>query len=94
MGAQQRVFKAKINSTKSLRKIFKAMELIAASRIQKAIGRVKAASPYANALTRAVSAVATQSNVDHTLTTEPDEIRRAAVAVSYTHLTLPTTPYV
>lgn len=81
MGAQQRVFKAKINSTKSLRKIFKAMELIAASRIQKAIGRVKAASPYANALTRAVSAVATQSNVDHTLTTEPAEIRRAAVVV-------------
>lgn len=81
MGAQQRVFKAKINSTKSLRKIFKAMELIAASRIQKAIGRVQAASPYANALTRAVSAVATQSNVDHTLTTEPAEAKRAAVLV-------------
>ncbi|WP_101650763.1 F0F1 ATP synthase subunit gamma [Brevibacterium ihuae] len=81
MGAQQRVFKAKINSTKSLRKIFKAMELIAASRIQKAIGRVQAASPYANALTRAVSAVATQSNVDHTLTTEPVDAKRAAVLV-------------
>lgn len=81
MGAQQRVFKAKINSTKSLRKIFKAMELIAASRIQKAIGRVQAASPYANALTRAVSAVATQSNVDHTLTTEPVDAKRAAVVV-------------
>lgn len=81
MGAQQRVFKAKINSTKSLRKIFKAMELIAASRIQKAIGRVKAASPYANAITRAVSAVATYADVEHTLTTEPDNIRRAAVVV-------------
>lgn len=81
MGAQQRVFKAKINSTKSLRKIFKAMELIAASRIQKAIGRVKAASPYANAITRAVSAVATHADVEHTLTTEPETIRRAAVVV-------------
>lgn len=81
MGAQQRVFKAKINSTKSLRKIFKAMELIAASRIQKAIGRVKAASPYANAITRAVSAVATYTDADHTLTTEPELIRRAAVVV-------------
>ncbi|MDK8345755.1 F0F1 ATP synthase subunit gamma [Brevibacterium sp. UMB1308A] len=81
MGAQQRVFKAKINSTKSLRKIFKAMELIAASRIQKAIGRVKAASPYANAITRAVSAVATYADVEHTLTTEPETIRRAAVVV-------------
>lgn len=81
MGAQQRVFKAKINSTQSLRKIFKAMELIAASRIQKAIDRVKAANPYANALTRAVSAVATQSNVEHTLTMEPETVRRAAVLV-------------
>ncbi|WP_349828979.1 F0F1 ATP synthase subunit gamma [Brevibacterium litoralis] len=81
MGAQQRVFKAKINSTKSLRKIFKAMELIAASRIQKAIARVQAAGPYADALTRAVSAVATQSNVDHTLTTEPEKVHRAAVIV-------------
>lgn len=81
MGAQQRVFKAKINSTSSLRKIFKAMELIAASRIQKAIDRVKAANPYAKALTRAVSAVASQSNVEHTLTTEPESIRRAAILV-------------
>ncbi|GAA2002587.1 F0F1 ATP synthase subunit gamma [Brevibacterium samyangense] len=81
MGAQQRVFKAKINSTKSLRKIFKAMELIAASRIQKAIARVTAAGPYADAITRAVSAVATQSNIDHTLTTEPAEIKRAAIVV-------------
>ena len=81
MGASQRVFKAKINSTSSLRKIFKAMELIAASRIQKAIRRVKDATPYANAITRAVSAVATQSNVDHVLTTEPENVRRAAVVV-------------
>ncbi len=44
MGAQQRVFKQKIRSTQSLRKIFKAMELIAASRIQKAIARSQAAS--------------------------------------------------
>lgn len=81
MGAQQRVFKAKINSTKSLRKIFKAMELIAASRIQKAINRVKAANPYANAITRAVSAVATHTDIGHTLTKEPESLRRAAVVV-------------
>ena len=81
MGAQQRVFKQKIRSTSSLRKIFKAMELIAASRIQKAIARSQAASPYANALTRAVSAVASESNVDHVLTSEPESIGRAAVLV-------------
>lgn len=81
MGAQQRVFKQKIRSTQSLRKIFKAMELIAASRIQKAIARSQAASPYANALTRAVSAVASESNVDHVLTTEAESVTRAAVLV-------------
>jgi F-type H+-transporting ATPase subunit gamma len=81
MGAQQRVFKQKIRSTQSLRKIFKAMELIAASRIQKAIARSQAASPYANALTRAVSAVASESNVDHVLTTESENVKRAAVLV-------------
>lgn len=81
MGAQQRVFKAKINSTSSLRKIFKAMELIAASRIQKAIARAQGATPYANALTRAVSAVATLSNVDHVLTTEREVMKTAAVLV-------------
>jgi F-type H+-transporting ATPase subunit gamma len=81
MGAQQRVFKQKIRSTQSLRKIFKAMELIAASRIQKAIARSQAASPYANALTRAVSAVASESNVEHVLTTESENVSRAAVLV-------------
>ena len=81
MGAQQRVFKQKIRSTSSLRKIFKAMELIAASRIQKAIARSQAASPYANALTRAVSAVASESNVDHVLTSEPENVSRAAVLI-------------
>lgn len=81
MGAQQRVFKQKIRSTSSLRKIFKAMELIAASRIQKAIARSQFASPYANALTRAVSAVSSESNVDHVLTTEPESVSRAAVLV-------------
>ena len=56
------------------------MELIAASRIVKAQQRAQAAAPYARALTRAVSAVATYSNVDHPLTTEPEDVKRAAVA--------------
>jgi F-type H+-transporting ATPase subunit gamma len=81
MGAQIRVYRQKIASTSSLRKIFKAMELIAASRIGKARSRVAASMPYANAITRAVSAVASQSEIDHPLTTEPEQIRRAAVLV-------------
>ncbi len=81
MGAQIRVYRQKINSTTSMRKIFKAMELIATSRIGKARARVASSLPYANAITRAVSAVASQSEIDHPLTTEPEQVRRAAVLV-------------
>ena len=81
MGAQLRVYKQKINSAQTTKKITKAMELIAASRIQKAMGRVRASSPFARAVTRAVSAVATHSNVDHPLTTEREVIRRSAVVI-------------
>jgi len=81
MGAQIRVYRQKISSTSSMRKIFKAMELIATSRIGKARARVAASLPYANAITRAVSAVASQSEIDHPLITEPEQIRRAAVLV-------------
>ncbi|RAX50103.1 F0F1 ATP synthase subunit gamma [Arthrobacter sp. AQ5-05] len=81
MGAQIRVYRQKIASTTSMGKIFKAMELIASSRIGKARARVSASLPYANAITRAVTAVASQSEVEHPLTTEPESIRRAAVLV-------------
>jgi F-type H+-transporting ATPase subunit gamma len=81
MGAQLRVYKQKISSAQTTKKITKAMELIAASRIQKAMGRVRASSPFARAVTRAVSAVATYSNVDHPLTREPEVIRRSAVVI-------------
>jgi F-type H+-transporting ATPase subunit gamma len=81
MGAQLRVYKQKIASAQTTKKITKAMELIAASRIQKAMARVRAASPFAQAVTRAVSAVATHSDVDHPLTREPEQIRRSAVVI-------------
>lgn len=81
MGAQIRVYRQKIASTTSTRKIFKAMELIATSRIGKARTRVAAALPYANAITRAVSAVSSQTEIDHPLTTERGQVRRAAVLV-------------
>jgi F-type H+-transporting ATPase subunit gamma len=64
-----------------MKKITRAMELIAASRIIKAQQRAQAAAPYARELTRAVSAVATFSNVEHALTTEPEDPKRAAVLI-------------
>jgi F-type H+-transporting ATPase subunit gamma len=57
------------------------MELIAASRIIKAQQRAQSAAPYARELTRAVSAVATYSNVDHPLTTETTDSNRAAILI-------------
>lgn len=81
MGAQLRVYRSKIRSAQTTKKITRAMELISASRIQKAQQRVAATTPYSRAVTRAVSAVATFSNVDHILTTEPEKIERAAIVV-------------
>ena len=81
MGAQLRVYRQKIKSAQTTKKITRAMELISASRIQKAQARVAASGPYSRAVTRAVSAVATFSNVDHILTTEPEKVERAAVVL-------------
>ena len=81
MAAQLRVYRQKIRSAQTTKKITRAMELISASRIQKAQARVRASTPYARAITRAVSAVATYSNVDHILTTEPETIDRAAIVI-------------
>lgn len=81
MGAQIRVYRQKIASTTSMKKIFKAMELIATSRVGKARDRAQAASPYAEAITRAVSAVASQDDVDHVLTQKVTEPKRAAVLI-------------
>jgi F-type H+-transporting ATPase subunit gamma len=68
MGAQLRVYRRRIRSVNATKKITKAMELIAASRVVKAQQRVAESTPYAEAITRAVSAVASFSNVDHPLT--------------------------
>ncbi|MEY3029270.1 MAG: hypothetical protein RL198_667 [Actinomycetota bacterium] len=81
MGAQLRVYRQKIKSAKTTKKITRAMELISASRIQKAQGRVAASNPYTRAVTRAVSAVATYSDADHPLIREPEQYRRTAVVV-------------
>ncbi len=81
MAVSLREYRARIKSVESTKKITRAMELIAASRIIKAQQRAQAAAPYARELTRAVSAVATYSNVDHPLTTETAESNRAAILI-------------
>lgn len=79
MGAQMRVYKRRIKSVTATKKITRAMEMIAASRIVKAQRRVAASEPYATELTRAVTAVAEGSDTRHPLTTEAEQPTRAAV---------------
>jgi F-type H+-transporting ATPase subunit gamma len=79
MGAQLRVYKRRIRSVSATKKITKAMEMIAASRVVKAQRKVTASTPYATELTRAVTAVGTGSNTKHPLTTEVESATRAAV---------------
>src|SRR5512141_2923415 len=81
MAVSLREYRARIKSVESTKKITRAMELIAASRIIKAQQRAQQASPYARELTRAVQALVTYSNVDQPLTTEPENPQRAAVLI-------------
>jgi len=81
MAVSLREYRARIKSVESTKKITRAMELIAASRIIKAQQRAQQAAPYARELTRAVSALVTFSNTDHPLTTEPEDPKRAAILI-------------
>ncbi|ACU70142.1 ATP synthase F1, gamma subunit [Catenulispora acidiphila DSM 44928] len=70
MGGQLRVYRRRIASVKATKQITRAQELIATARIVKAQQKVAASTPYAEEITRAVSAVASRSNASHALTTE------------------------
>src|SRR6476660_8007098 len=79
MGAQMRVYRRRIRSVNATKKITRAMELIAASRIVKARARVDASRPYAEELRKALSEAASSTRVDHPLLTPGVNPQRAAV---------------
>lgn len=81
MSGKQREYRGRIRSTQSLKKIFRAMELIAASRIGKARERVGMAAPYTRAIQRSISSVAYHSDTDHPLTSERPDSNRVAMLV-------------
>src|SRR5919109_3870201 len=81
MAAQIRVLRRRIRSTQSIKKITRAMELIATSRIMKARARVEASRPYAEQITAVLSELATHSALDHPLLVEREQPKRAAVLV-------------
>jgi F-type H+-transporting ATPase subunit gamma len=81
MAAQIRVLRRRIRSTQSIKKITRAMELIATSRIMKARARVDAARPYAEQITAVLTELANNSALDHPLLVEREQPKRAAVLV-------------
>ncbi|NKE59121.1 F0F1 ATP synthase subunit gamma [Lentzea sp. PSKA42] len=82
MGAQIRELRQRIRTVNSTKKITKAYELIATSRLAKAQTRVAASRPYADEITNVLSALAEASaNLDHPLLSERENPKRAAVLV-------------
>jgi F-type H+-transporting ATPase subunit gamma len=79
MGAQLRVYRRRIKSVQSTKKITKAMELIATSRIVKAQARMAAARPYAEELTRALAALGKDKSLQHPMLTGVENPRRTGV---------------
>src|SRR5207253_9914731 len=78
---QERILRRRIRSVQSTKKITRAMELIAASRIVKAQQRVAASTPYSEAITETVTIVASSTSTVHPLTTERDDPGKVAVLV-------------
>jgi F-type H+-transporting ATPase subunit gamma len=81
MAATLRELRGRIRSAGSIKKITKAQELIATSRIAKAQARLKSARPYATEITRMLTTLASEAALDHPLLVERDEPKRAGVLV-------------
>jgi F-type H+-transporting ATPase subunit gamma len=81
MAAQIRVLRRRIRSTQSIKKITRAMELIATSRIAKARARVDESRPYAEQITMVLTQLAQRAALDHPLLVERENTKKAAILV-------------
>jgi F-type H+-transporting ATPase subunit gamma len=79
VGAELRVYRRRIRSVESTKKITKAMELIAASRIIKAQARMNSAKPYAQELRSALARLSGDPTLAHPMLTGVDTPRRAGI---------------
>jgi F-type H+-transporting ATPase subunit gamma len=79
VGAELRVYRRRIRSVESTKKITKAMELIAASRIVKAQNRMNAAKPYARELRHALAELSGDKSLSHPMLTGVENPRRAGI---------------
>ncbi len=81
-GGQERILKERIRSVRATKKITRAMELIAASRIVKAQARVAAAVPYSEQITEVVKDLAAGgASADSPLLAGRDEIKHTCYVV-------------
>ena len=79
-GGQERILRRRIRSVQSTKKITRAMELIAASRIVRAQQAIAAARPYVAQIRQVVADLARDPEARrHPLYREPEEARRAAI---------------
>jgi F-type H+-transporting ATPase subunit gamma len=81
MAATLRELRGRIRSAGSIKKITKAQEMIATSRIGKAQARLKEARPYSVELTRVLTTLASEAALDHPLLVENPEAKRVGVLV-------------
>jgi len=81
MAATLRELRGRIRSAGSIKKITKAQELIATSRIGRAQNRLQAARPYAFEITAMLTNLGNEAALDHPLLVERDEPKRAGVLV-------------
>jgi F-type H+-transporting ATPase subunit gamma len=81
MAATLRELRGRIRSAGSIKKITKAQELIATSRIAKAQARVQAARPYSSEITNMLTELASASALDHPLLVARESPKRAGVLV-------------
>jgi F-type H+-transporting ATPase subunit gamma len=83
MAATLRELRGRIRSAGSIKKITKAQELIATSRLPKAQNRLESARPYAFEITRMLTTLAGEAALDHPLLVErPDSTRAGVLVVS------------
>lgn len=81
MAATLRELRGRIKSAGSIKKITKAQELIATSRIGKAQARLQSARPYAFQITAMLTTLSAEAALDHPLLVERAHPKRAGVLV-------------
>ncbi|MGH3967739.1 MAG: F0F1 ATP synthase subunit gamma, partial [Mycobacterium sp.] len=81
MAATLRELRSRIRSAGSIKKITKAQEMIATSRIGKAQASLAAARPYATEITDMLTTLAAEAALDHPLLVEQPDPKRVGVLV-------------